>query len=441
MTIVFLFCKITFKEIFLMREKMYYLNPKNDIIEKQKPQQELRSHNLKMLFDMIGTGRMTRTKLTRDTGLSAAAVTTLIDDLIAGGFVSEAGPGLKRNTGGRRPVPLKIAPQGAQIPVFSIGDKVITYTLFDLEYNVLEQSTHPCPEAEAGTTGGRTVDVGTRYADIIEKVLSGSSVLFDKASAPAILISFPGAYHDDLNVFLMTGFDVTFPAESLKELEKHIGLPVFIGNASNALAYAEKKQLLKMDADVEEMIYINVCAGVGSGIVYKDRPMPRKGELSGEIGHMTIDLGGRPCSCGNRGCLERYVSINAILQDVNRAVSVFKNENPGTLDHLPKNLTLADMGRAYEDSVEPVVQALDSVAYRLFAGIYSVVNVTGIPTIVLGGLEPLGGRFLDRLRSFHVEGMLVKDLTISYSDVTPDADSVGIAQYFIDKVFSIPLMN
>lgn len=418
---------------------MYYLNPKNDITEKQKPQQELRSHNLKMLFDMIGTGCMTRTKLTRYSGLSAAAVTTLIDDLIAGGFVTEAGPGIKRDKGGRRPVQLKIAPQGAQIPVFSIGDRVVVYTLFDLEYNVLEQISHPFPEDSASISRGHTTNVGTRYADIIEKILSESSGMFDKASAPAVLISFPGAYHIDHDIFLMTGFDVTFPAKSLEELEKRIGLPIFIGNASNALAYAEKKQLLKMDADIEEMIYFNVCAGVGSGIVYKDRPMPRKGELSGEIGHMTIDLCGRPCSCGNRGCLERYVSINAILQDVNRAVSSFRDENPEALKDLPGNLTLSDMGKLYEDGVEPVVEALDLVAYRLFAGIYSVVNVTGIPTIVIGGLEPLGRKFLDRLRSFHDEGMLIKDLSISYSDVAPDADSVGIAQYFIDKVFSIPL--
>ncbi len=423
----------------MMRVKMYYLNSDNNITEKQKPQQELRSHNLKMLFDMIGTGRMTRTKLTRSSGLSAAAVTTLIDTLIAGGYVSEAGPGLKRNLGGRRPVPLKIAPQGAQLPVFSIGSSAVTYTLFDLTYNILEQRSRPCPETATGISEGRTADVGTLYADIIEEILSDPSGAFDKASAPAVLISFPGAYHVDLDIFLMTGFDVTFPAESLAELEKRISLPIFIGNASNALAYAEKKQLMKINADVEEMIYINVCAGVGSGIVYKGGNMPRKGELSGEIGHMTIELGGRLCSCGNRGCLERYVSVNAILQDVNRAVTAFRNEHPGVTDGFPEEFTLSDIGKAYGDGFEPVVQALDAVAYRLYAGIYSVVNVTGIQTVVIGGLEPLGSRFLERLRSFHAEGFLVKGLSISFSDVAPDADSVGIAQYFIDKVFSIPL--
>ena len=420
---------------------MYYLNSDNYNIEKNRPQQEIKSRNLKLLFDMIGSGCVTRTTLTQASGLSASAVTMLIDELISNNYVSEAGPGMKHNGGGRRQIPLKINPAGAQIPVFSISEYGIIFTLYDLQYNILERIFSIYPKFPESDSQDNAIDVGSLYADIIENVLLEKTLLFDKDKAPAILISYPGAYHSDLNIFLMTGFNTTFPEETLVKLEERIGIPLFIGNASNALAYAEKKYLLTHNADAEEMIYVNVCGGVGSGIVYKDRLMPLKGELSGEIGHMTIEVGGRSCPCGNKGCLERYVSINAIIHDVYSAcLKAGDTEKANELINLPSDMALAAIGRYYNADVPPVAEIIDAAASKLFAGIYSIVNVTGIRRVVIGGLKVLGDKFLNKVNTV-IDGnrsaLLMKSISISYGDVSPDADSIGIAQYYIDKIFTI----
>jgi len=410
---------------------MFYLNPVNDTVERLKPQQALRSANLKLLFDFILSGRAeNRAELARASGLSPAAVSALIDELISDGLIREAGASTAHTGGGRRPINLVMDPAGAHFPVFSIGDCGISYTLLDLDGQILETIFRPCLQNE---------DNGVLYAQIMEDVLRSQSEHIDLASSPAILISLPGVYLEEESLFLLTGFDMTFPAKSFFELEEHMGIPVFVGNASNALAYAQLKHYHALGNPVDELIYLNICAGVGSGILFADQPAPHRGRLSGEIGHMIISMNGRPCPCGQKGCLEQYVSIDAILAEVREAISqdtsgLYENK----LRDLLSETTLERVGQADAEKVSPVVQALDRIAQRLFAGIYGMVNLTGIRRVVIGGIEALGPCFLDRLRSHLSEkGYLMRNVSLSYADLPPESDARGIARYYIDHAFSI----
>ena len=406
-----------------------------------------REENSKLLFNLINSNdTVTRAELVRITGLSPSTVSSLVDDLVRAELVTEAGLARMLTGAGRRPIMLNVRSSGRQIPVFSLSRWGVSYTLFDLGYNVIEQNFRPClveprMDAEWSIALEHADDRGAQYAEIIEDILTNQSEKFDRSRAVAVLISYPGVYLEEDRAFMLTSLQTSFRREVIDALEKKLDLPIFMGNSSMSLAYAEKKHRDGVGAKVDDLIYINICDGVGAGIICDGEMFMRSDRIAGEIGHVTVEIGGRPCSCGNRGCLERYVNVDAIINTVREAVG---RDRSGThaevLRSLLENPTLEKIGQAYDAGIGSVCAALDDIAEKLFAGIYSTINVTGIRCVVIGGIERMGEGFLKKLRSF-LSGrrgqVLMRGVNIQYPLTGAQADSVGIAQYYIDKIFTI----
>lgn len=100
-------------------------------------------------------------------------------------------------------------------------------------------------------------------------------------------------------------------------LEEQTGLPVFLQNDMNAAALAEK--YFGLSKEEGNFGYIGITNGLGSGIVIDHRLFEGARGFSGEIGHMVIDRHGKPCHCGNHGCLETMISVPIILQRFQKA--------------------------------------------------------------------------------------------------------------------------
>lgn len=404
-----------------------------------------REENSKLLFNLINAENMlTRAELVRITGLSPSTVSSLVDDLVRTELVEEVGLARMLSGAGRRPIMLNINPAGRQIPVFSISRWGIGFKLFDLGYNILEECFRPCVCTSAGEDTDwlnleGTDESGAAYAQVIEDILSHSEKL-NIQKAVAVLISYPGIYLEEDKTFILTSVQTFFRREAIDALESRIGLPIYMGNSSMSFAYAEKKHRETAGARIEDLIYINICDGVGAGIICNGEMLMRQDRIAGEVGHITVEPGGRPCPCGNRGCLERYVNVNAIIETVRSAVA---QDRSGIHSELIRPLlespTLEIIGKAYDEGVESVCAALDDLAEKLFTAIYDMVNVTGIKYIVIGGIERMGEGFLNKLRSF-MSGrrgqMWMRGMHIMYPQTSAQADSIGLAQYYMDKIFN-----
>ncbi|HIQ82373.1 MAG TPA: ROK family transcriptional regulator [Candidatus Pullichristensenella stercorigallinarum] len=405
-----------------------------------------REENCKLIFNLINSeSTLTRAELVRITGLSPSTVSSLVDDLVRAELVEEVGLARMATGAGRRPIMLNVNPAGRQIPVFSISRWGVNFKLFDLGYNVLEECFRPCLcNRHSANADCLVIDEndssGAAYSETIEDIISHSSK-FDAKRAVAVLISYPGIYLEEDRTFILTSVQTSFRRETIDALENRLGLPIFMGNSSMSFAYAEKKYRDAHGTNVDDLIYINICDGVGAGIILDGEMLMRSGRIAGEVGHITVEIGGRPCPCGNSGCLERYVNINAIVETVQDAVAQDRSGSHSDLIRvLLERPTLELIGKAYDEGVEPVRNALDEIAEKLFAAIYSMVNVTGIKCVVVGGLERMGEGFLNKLRSF-MQGrrgqMWMRDMSIMYPQTGEQADSVGLAQYFIDSAFTI----
>lgn len=90
-----------------------------------------------------------------------------------------------------------------------------------------------------------------------------------------------------------------------------IGLPVLLENDANAAAYGEYWR--GAGAGCGSMVLLTLGTGVGGGLVLGGELWRGADGMAGEIGHITVDPGGRTCRCGNAGCLETYASATGIV--------------------------------------------------------------------------------------------------------------------------------
>lgn len=97
-----------------------------------------------------------------------------------------------------------------------------------------------------------------------------------------------------------------------EEFHKYVSIPVVLSNDANAAAYGE--YVYGGARGMDHFIMITLGTGVGSGIVVDGKLVHGSTGTAGELGHNILIPGGRPCSCGRRGCLEAYTSARGIVQ-------------------------------------------------------------------------------------------------------------------------------
>jgi predicted NBD/HSP70 family sugar kinase len=99
--------------------------------------------------------------------------------------------------------------------------------------------------------------------------------------------------------------------DAAREMGKRVGRVVHVDNDANLGALAEL--MWGAARGVSEAAYIKVDTGIGASLILGGQIYGGAIGTAGEIGHTTIAEGGPVCRCGNRGCLERYVGTEALL--------------------------------------------------------------------------------------------------------------------------------
>lgn len=101
-----------------------------------------------------------------------------------------------------------------------------------------------------------------------------------------------------------------------KYLESKTGFKIRIENDSNCAVLAES--ILGIGKDYENVIGLSIGTGIGGGIVI-NKKIYTGNRAAGEFGHLIIEENGRLCSCGNKGCLEEYISKKGIIKNAKQA--------------------------------------------------------------------------------------------------------------------------
>jgi glucokinase len=166
-----------------------------------------------------------------------------------------------------------------------------------------------------------------------------------------------------------------------EQIEGKISLPFFIENDANAAALAEK--IIGWGKEVENLIFITIGTGLGSGLILKGEIWHGARGYGGELGHTTVDPEGIKCGCGNFGCLETIVSATGIAY---RAVQYLKQGQPSSLSSYAREDITAE--RVYQEAAKGdalAVRILEETGKTLGMVMANVVNLLNLELIVLGG--------------------------------------------------------
>lgn len=138
-----------------------------------------------------------------------------------------------------------------------------------------------------------------------------------------------------------------------KYVSEKTGLPVDITNDANAAAVGEMHY--GNGRGMKDFIEITLGTGVGSGIIIDGKLVYGHDGFAGELGHVTVERGGRQCNCGKKGCLEAYASAIGVARTAKEWLE--KSDEPSLLRNKDK-VTSKDVAEA--------ASAGDALAKRVF---------------------------------------------------------------------------
>jgi glucokinase len=178
-------------------------------------------------------------------------------------------------------------------------------------------------------------------------------------------------------------------------IEERCGLPVVVENDANAAAWAEAR--FGAGRGQEYLVVLTVGTGLGGGIVLDGQLYRGRLGIAAEIGHLTVEPGGRRCGCGSRGCWERYASGQALVREAQELASI----SPAIAERLlglaggePLAITGLEVTQAALDGDQAALEAFQVLGMWLGVGMASLAAVLDPGMFILGGGVSEAGELL-----------------------------------------------
>lgn len=173
-------------------------------------------------------------------------------------------------------------------------------------------------------------------------------------------------------------------------MRERLNMPIYVDNEVNAMALAEVRFGAAIGA--RSVVCVTVGTGVGGGVIIDGKVVHGASSSAGELGHMTIDVNGPRCACGNYGCIESFCSSRAIMARTkshlnNGLTDIFNEVLEGSLE----NLTIKKLFAAARRGDSIAAEVVTETARYLGAGLAGVVNLLNPEVVVIGGGIADGG--------------------------------------------------
>ena len=357
-------------------------------------QASLRDRNLRLVLATVlaAADPPSRATVAATTGLSRSTVSRLADELVAGGLLDELerSPGVGR---GRPGTPLVagscVAALGLQVNPGFLAARVV-----DLRGRVVAQQL-VVGDLTGSDPGETLVRVGTLARAVIRAAPADVRLVSSGLAVPGLVAAQDGRVLSAPN---LGWSDVA--VKRLLPRRRLGGLELQVANEAELAARTVAETAPGRPGPFSHFFYVSGEVGIGGAAVVDGRVFGGRHGWAGEVGHVTVEADGPPCSCGSRGCLEQYAGQRATTRDVERA------------------------------------------GWALGVALADVVNLLDIPTIVLGGhlaqnadaLRPALLRELD----LRVLSARWRPPTIEVSGDAPAAGATGAAYRALDGVLDRP---
>lgn len=358
--------------------------------------------------------QISRAEIAQQAKLSRSTVSEVVGELLPTGLVAETGTGASR--GGRRPIILEFRDRAAAIVGVDMGAAHVGVALTDLRGRVLawQEREHPVRTDPAGTRSLVAELVRTVMAEVADlPPLVGLGVAVPSPVDPA--------HPDHLSEVVLPEWQGEL---GLDALAAELGVPLWVDNDANLGALAE--QWWGAGRGVDDFAYIKVATGIGCGYVLDGEIYRGATGVAGEIGHLPIAAGGKPCVCGLRGCLVTLVGAQALVERATELRATYPDSQLAAGSITPGLIESAALS-GDDLACQVVTEAAENLGIAL-AGLLNLMN----PALVVlsGDLARVGDLLLDPVRETARARTLV-DLVaaaeLRTSELGPRSVAIGAA--------------
>ncbi|MCD0453425.1 ROK family protein [Actinocorallia sp. API 0066] len=386
--------------------------------------EEIRRHNLGTLLRHVHlSGPASRAALAERMGLNRSTIMALTSDLTAAGLVTEELPKTTRKAG--RPS-LVVRPESDRVFVLALdlGADRLVVARVGLGGTVLDRADVARPRDSFDAD------------EIISALAATGRRLVRQAGADAVCVgvgvAFSGIVRQEDGVVRhgpnIGWVDVPLGAELTRRMA--LGLRVSVGNDANLAALAERAR--GAGSGLDDIIYLHGDVGIGGGVIVGGRLLGGEGGYGGEVGHMVVNPGGRPCGCGSRGCLESEAGELALIALAGRA-------GQGETGRRAVEIIVDAADRGDATARDALHQVGDWLGY----GVANLINIFNPSMVIFGGVmrEIYMGSAAQVRSRLAVDGLTAarEGVRLRTSALGEEATLMGAAELAFSDVLTDPL--
>lgn len=374
-------------------------------------QTSLREANRRRVVEAIKKhGGLTQVELAGVTGLSPASVSNIVKALSASGVLHTT----PTTQSGRRAQYVTLAHAIGLVAGVHFSTRHMRVALADVTQTVVAE--HHLPLAKDHRADNELDRTTLLIADMLETLKSSMG------EVQAVGIALPAPLDRRTGTTARSGIFRGWDGIPVAEvMERRLGRPVFVDNASNLAALAE----LRMGAarGKTDVIYIDIGDKIGSGLILGGQVYRGFNGAAGEFGHTTIVENGPLCRCGNRGCLETIAGGYAILDNLKPTYG---------------NLKLNDIVTKAMSGDAGVTRALAEAGRHIGIAAANFSNLFDPERLVIGGeLSRAGEILLGPIRHALERAVIVDESStpdVVQGQLGPRASTLGAIAFAIDHV-------
>lgn len=375
-----------------------------------------------ILNKILNDGPISRSEIAKDIKLTPPTVGTIVKELMDQQIVKESAQG--ESKGGRKPTLLVIDHDAFYVVGIDAGPRRVSIILTNLKADIIDTVESNVPQ------------VITKEAYLKLLITETDRLMARNTSYTERLIGIGVAMHGVVDA--NKGIGLYAPNLSLRDvpiketLTEHFKLAVQVENDARALALAET--WFGDGKGINSLLAVNIGSGVGAGVVIDGELYRGKAHIAGEIGHMTIDMKGERCDCGNKGCLQTIVSGEAIQKRAELAI-----EAGVTTSLAHSSPTAFDLYQAAEKDDSFSQQLLKETAEIIGVGLTNVIHTINPDRVLLnGGVMKASKYLLPEIRKTVETRALTttaKQTPILVSKLGDNATAMGAVALILDEVF------
>lgn len=167
-------------------------------------------------------------------------------------------------------------------------------------------------------------------------------------------------------------------------IQREFDCPVYLQNDATLAALGEHR--FGGGKGVDHLVYVSVGTGIGGGIIINGQLYCGASGSAGEFGHMTIDINGPSCPCGNTGCWETLASGTALAQEAVKRIKGGQKTN--ILKFADGKMEMVSARRVHlaaQKGDRLANDLISQIGYYLGVGLVNLVNIFNPQLILIGG--------------------------------------------------------